>query len=60
MLEHPGGPLRVLGGPGTGKTTLLGHLLESQPNTLIVFPEAQPPPAPRGDAQVARALLTED
>ncbi|MBV9143534.1 MAG: ATP-dependent helicase [Pseudonocardiales bacterium] len=22
-LEHPGGPLRVLGGPGTGKTTLV-------------------------------------
>ena len=48
------------GSPGAGKTTLLGHLLESQPNTLIVFPEAQPPPAQSGDAHVARALLTED
>ncbi|MGH3549489.1 MAG: ATP-dependent helicase [Pseudonocardiaceae bacterium] len=25
VLEHPGGPLRVLGGPGTGKTTLVAH-----------------------------------
>jgi superfamily I DNA/RNA helicase/RecB family exonuclease len=23
VIEHPGGPLRVLGGPGSGKTTLL-------------------------------------
>jgi superfamily I DNA/RNA helicase len=26
VLEHPGGFLRVLGGPGTGKTTLLAEL----------------------------------
>ncbi|PZS19884.1 MAG: ATP-dependent DNA helicase [Pseudonocardiales bacterium] len=25
VLAHPGGPLRVLGGPGTGKTTLVAH-----------------------------------
>ncbi|MGH3797997.1 MAG: ATP-dependent helicase [Pseudonocardiaceae bacterium] len=25
VLDHPGGPLRVLGGPGTGKTTLIAH-----------------------------------
>jgi superfamily I DNA/RNA helicase/RecB family exonuclease len=25
VLEHTGGPLRVLGGPGTGKTTLVAH-----------------------------------
>ncbi|MPZ66958.1 MAG: AAA family ATPase [Pseudonocardiaceae bacterium] len=25
VLDHPGGPLRVLGGPGTGKTTLVAH-----------------------------------
>ena len=25
VLEHAGGPLRVLGGPGTGKTTLVAH-----------------------------------
>ncbi|ACU34813.1 ATP-dependent helicase [Actinosynnema pretiosum subsp. pretiosum] len=25
VLEHPGGPLRVLGGPGTGKTTLIAE-----------------------------------
>jgi superfamily I DNA/RNA helicase/RecB family exonuclease len=25
VLEHGGGPLRVLGGPGTGKTTLVAH-----------------------------------
>lgn len=48
------------GSPGAGKTTLLGHLLESRPEWLIVFPEAQPPPALRGDAQVVRALLAED
>jgi superfamily I DNA/RNA helicase/RecB family exonuclease len=25
VLDHVGGPLRVLGGPGTGKTTLVAH-----------------------------------
>jgi superfamily I DNA/RNA helicase len=25
VLEHAGGPLRVVGGPGTGKTTLVAH-----------------------------------
>ncbi len=25
VLQHAGGPLRVLGGPGTGKTTLVAH-----------------------------------
>ena len=25
VLEHGGGALRVLGGPGTGKTTLVAH-----------------------------------
>ncbi|HZS21549.1 MAG TPA: ATP-dependent DNA helicase, partial [Pseudonocardiaceae bacterium] len=25
VLEHTGGPLRVLGGPGSGKTTLVAH-----------------------------------
>jgi thymidylate kinase len=48
------------GSPGAGKTTLLGHLLETLPETLIVFPEAQPPPALASDAQVMRALLAED
>nr|WP_228122820.1 ATP-dependent DNA helicase [Saccharothrix syringae] len=27
VFEHPGGPLRVLGGPGTGKTTLLAEVV---------------------------------
>ncbi|MGH3697864.1 MAG: hypothetical protein ACRDRU_15305 [Pseudonocardiaceae bacterium] len=48
------------GSPGAGKTTLLGRLLESLPEKLIVFPEAQPPATLSGDAQVARALLSED
>ncbi|MGH3717253.1 MAG: hypothetical protein ACRDRI_00105 [Pseudonocardiaceae bacterium] len=48
------------GSPGAGKTTLLGRLLESLPEKLIVFPEAQPPPALSDDGQVARALLAED
>ncbi len=48
------------GSPGAGKTTLLGRLLESRPEKLIVFPEAQPPPAPSSDAHIARALLAED
>ncbi|CCH28264.1 UvrD/REP helicase [Saccharothrix espanaensis DSM 44229] len=26
VFDHPGGPLRVLGGPGTGKTTLLAEV----------------------------------
>src|SRR6201999_2693233 len=25
VLEHGGGPLRIVGGPGTGKTTLIAH-----------------------------------
>lgn len=25
VLDHIGGPLRVVGGPGTGKTTLVAH-----------------------------------
>lgn len=48
------------GSPGAGKTTLLGRLLEALPEQLIVYPEAQPPPALPGDTQVMRALLTED
>src|SRR2546421_11083083 len=30
VLEHTGGPLRVLGGPGTGKTTLVSHTLAAR------------------------------
>jgi superfamily I DNA/RNA helicase/RecB family exonuclease len=30
VLEHPGGPLRVLGGPGTGKTTLVAHTVAAR------------------------------
>jgi hypothetical protein len=48
------------GSPGARKTTLLGRLLESLPEKVIVFPEAQPPPTLTDDAQVVRALLAED
>ncbi|MCA1820356.1 MAG: ATP-dependent helicase [Pseudonocardia sp.] len=30
VLEHPGGPLRVLGGPGTGKTTLVADIVAAR------------------------------
>ncbi|MGH3571706.1 MAG: hypothetical protein ACRDUW_07740 [Pseudonocardiaceae bacterium] len=61
-LEKERGYLVLIldGTPGAGKTTLLGRLLESLPEKLIVFPEAQPPTALSGDAWVVRALLAED
>lgn len=30
VLDHPGGPLRVLGGAGTGKTTLVAHTVAAR------------------------------
>ncbi|MBV9160470.1 MAG: ATP-dependent helicase [Pseudonocardiales bacterium] len=44
VLEHAGGPLRVLGGPGTGKTTLVAHTVADRvlrrgvdPERVLVF-----------------------
>ncbi len=39
VLEHPGGPLRVLGGPGTGKTTLVAHTVADRVLRRGVDPE---------------------
>ncbi|GAA0604454.1 ATP-dependent DNA helicase [Kutzneria viridogrisea] len=39
VLEHPGGPLRVLGGPGTGKTTLLAAVAADRVLRAGVDPE---------------------
>jgi superfamily I DNA/RNA helicase/RecB family exonuclease len=39
VLEHPGGPLRVLGGPGTGKTTLVAHAVADRVLRRGVDPE---------------------
>ena len=39
VLEHAGGPLRVLGGPGTGKTTLVAHAVADRVLRRGVDPE---------------------
>ncbi|MGH3719828.1 MAG: ATP-dependent helicase [Pseudonocardiaceae bacterium] len=39
VLEHGGGPLRVLGGPGTGKTTLVAHTVADRVLRRGVDPE---------------------
>ncbi|MEO7196772.1 MAG: ATP-dependent DNA helicase [Pseudonocardiaceae bacterium] len=39
VLEHGGGPLRVLGGPGTGKTTLVAHTVAERVLCRGVDPE---------------------
>src|ERR687896_125952 len=39
VLAHPGGPLRVLGGPGTGKTTLVAHTVADRVQRAGVDPE---------------------
>lgn len=39
MFAHVGGPLRVLGGPGTGKTTLLAELVADRVSRGGVDPE---------------------
>ncbi|MGH3943014.1 MAG: UvrD-helicase domain-containing protein, partial [Pseudonocardiaceae bacterium] len=39
VLEHSGGPLRVLGGPGTGKTTLIVHTVADRVLRRGVDPE---------------------
>ncbi|MGQ0719124.1 MAG: ATP-dependent helicase [Pseudonocardiales bacterium] len=39
VLEHGGGPLRVLGGPGTGKTTLVAHTVADRVLQRGVDPE---------------------
>ncbi|MGQ0775204.1 MAG: ATP-dependent helicase [Pseudonocardiales bacterium] len=39
VLEHSGGPLRVLGGPGTGKTTLIAHTVADRVLRRGVDPE---------------------
>lgn len=39
VLDHPGGALRVLGGPGTGKTTLVAHTVADRILRRGVDPE---------------------
>jgi superfamily I DNA/RNA helicase/RecB family exonuclease len=39
VLAHPGGPLRVIGGPGTGKTTLLASTVADRIVQRAVDPE---------------------
>ena len=39
VLEHSGGPLRVLGGPGTGKTTLVAQTVADRVLRRGVDPE---------------------
>ncbi len=39
VLDHQGGPLRVLGGPGTGKTTLIAHIVADRILRREVDPE---------------------
>jgi superfamily I DNA/RNA helicase/RecB family exonuclease len=39
VLEHAGGPLRVVGGPGTGKTTLVAHTVADRVLRRGVDPE---------------------
>lgn len=39
VLAHPGGALRVLGGPGTGKTTLVAHTVADRMLRRGVDPE---------------------
>ncbi len=39
VLDHPGGPLRVLGGPGTGKSSLVAHAVADRIARAGVDPE---------------------
>jgi superfamily I DNA/RNA helicase/RecB family exonuclease len=39
VLDHPGGPLRVIGGPGTGKTTLVAHTVADRVRRRGADPE---------------------
>ncbi|NUT46808.1 MAG: UvrD-helicase domain-containing protein, partial [Saccharothrix sp.] len=58
VFEHAGGPLRVLGGPGTGKTTLLAELVAERvragahPENVLVIT------ANRRAAEAMRAHVT--
>ncbi|WP_394427019.1 nucleoside/nucleotide kinase family protein [Streptomyces sp. SGAir0957] len=47
------------GMPGAGKTTLLNNLRRRQPNTTVIFGEAQPPDGPLPEAHNTAYLLTE-
>ncbi len=40
VFDHAGGPLRVLGGPGTGKTTLLAELVADRVRQRGAHPES--------------------
>lgn len=59
VFDHPGGPLRVLGGPGTGKTTLLAEVVAHRvlhggvhpENVLVLTPN-------RRAAEAMRAHIT--
>ncbi|MBW0008589.1 MAG: ATP-dependent helicase, partial [Pseudonocardiales bacterium] len=49
VLEHRSGPLRVLGGPGTGKTTLVAHTVADRvlrggvdPERVLVLTSSRP------------------
>ncbi|MDR6598269.1 ATP-dependent helicase [Saccharothrix longispora] len=59
VFEHPGGPLRVLGGPGTGKTTLIAEVVADRvlrrgahPERVLVLT------ANRRAAEAMRARIT--
>ncbi|MGH4018160.1 MAG: UvrD-helicase domain-containing protein, partial [Pseudonocardiaceae bacterium] len=60
VLAHTGGPLRVIGGPGTGKTTLVAHAVADRivhrgvdPEQVLVLT------ASRGAAAQLRERITE-
>ncbi|MGH3809907.1 MAG: ATP-dependent helicase [Pseudonocardiaceae bacterium] len=60
VLEHPGGPLRVVGGPGTGKTTLVAHtvadrvLRGADPERVLVLTSSRRAAADLRERIVAR------
>ncbi|MEU4807116.1 ATP-dependent DNA helicase [Actinosynnema sp. NPDC023587] len=59
VLDHAGGPLRVLGGPGTGKTTLLAEVAADRIRRGGAHPESVLVLTPNRRAAVAmRAHIT--
>src|SRR5947209_13900937 len=62
VLEHGGGPLRVLGGPGTGKTTLVAHTVAERvlrgvnPERMLVLTSSRRAAADLRERIVARLV----